>query len=190
MAMVRFLELLSMMGAKDVPAGEITAGTRRLAFQERFTADAPVTLRAPAGSIVRVDRTDRISLAAGRTATSDTAAFSKNEIRVGGESLLTIRLGEGRDPLEYYAIVAVPTTTAVKQTADILSDYKGGLLYGQQAAGGAKMQLLAVPFRGAREMKLVVEGLVPGRSPGLVAVRHLTNPGDVTTLRLRDVIVE
>jgi hypothetical protein len=81
---------------------------------------------------------------------------------------LTLTLDASRDPLEWAALIAVPSTVAVRQTADVLSDYKGQLLYGQQAMGASKIQLLAVPFRGARTLALELEGAFAGTSTGFV----------------------
>ena len=106
------------------------------------------------------------------------------------ETVLQIQLDQARDPLEYYAVIAVPSTTSVKQTEDILSDYKGQLIYGQQGTGGAKMQFLAVPFRGARDMRLLLEGLYPGTADAVIAIRHMSNPADVCTLRVTGVTVQ
>ena len=85
--------------------------------------------------------------------------------------------------------MAVPTTTAVKQTEDPLSDYKGQLIYGQQAMGGQKMQLLTVPFRGKRELRLILEGAFSGSASGAVAIRHVENPADHGALEIPAVTV-
>ena len=97
--------------------------------------------------------------------------------RVGEELALQVELDADRDPLEYYALIAVPSTTSVKQTEDILSDYRGQLLYGQQGQGGTQMQLLVVPFRGSRSMRLLLEGAYRGHAPGLVLIRHIEGAG-------------
>jgi hypothetical protein len=52
------------------------------------------------------------------------------------------------------------------------------------------MQFLAVPFRGARDMRLVLEGLYPGTADAVIAIRHMSNPADVCTLRVKDVTVQ
>ena len=41
---------------------------------------------------------------------------------------------------------------------------KGQLLYGQKTGGGEIIQLMAVPFRGARTMTLHLEGVYKGVS--------------------------
>jgi hypothetical protein len=100
-------------------------------------------------------------------------SVSRAAAKVGEELAMTVELDADRDPLEYYALIAVPSTTSVKQTEDILSDYRGQLIYGQQGQGGTQMQLLTVPFRGKRSLRLLLEGAYKGQSPGLVMIRHI-----------------
>jgi len=183
MAMTRFLQLLLAM-AHD--------GKTPCTFDRYEQAiPGPTAIRAPEGAIVRVDSTGEVPLleVTGRGSSYGRVRVSSTEISMAGESTLTITLDPSRDPLEYYAIVAVPTTTAVKQTEDVLSDYKGQLIYGQQALGGQKMQLLTVPFRGKRELRLVLEGAIPGTAPGAVAIRHLENPANHGALEIPTVTV-
>jgi hypothetical protein len=70
----------------------------------------------------------------------------------------------------------------VKQTVDILSDYRGQLIYGQQGMGSQQIQMLAVPFRGSRNLDLLLEGAYAGISPGMVMVRHIENSTLVATV--------
>ena len=102
---------------------------------------------------------------------------------------LVVELGPGQDPAEWYAVVAVPSTVAVQQTEDVLSDYKGQLIYGQQATGAAKMQLLAVPFRGQRRLSLWLEAVAPGQSVGYVVARHVQRPDESAVVQLPEVRV-
>ena len=183
MAMTRLLQLLLAM-AHD--------GTTPCTFDRYEQPIAgPAALQAPEGAVVRVDSTNEVPLleATGRGSAYGQVRVSSTRISMAGESTLTITLDPSRDPLEYYAIVAVPTTTAVKQTEDVLSDYKGQLVYGQQAMGGQKMQLVTVPFRGKRELRLFLEGVVPGTAPGAVAIRHVENPADHGALGIPAVTV-
>ncbi len=169
MAMVRFLELLVAMARDGKPASGFDRFEKPIA--------GPTSLRIPDGAVVRIDKPGVVPLmeTSGRASSFGKVELSAVELPIAGESALTITLDPSRNPLEYYAIVAVPSTTAVKQTEDILSDYKGQLIYGQQAMGGQKMQLLAVPFRGSRTLRLLLEGAIPGSSPGFVAIRHIEN---------------
>jgi hypothetical protein len=193
MAVVRFCELMLLMGPGKTAAQPVVVtgagGGRQVAFGDRIEAREPLTLRAAAGAVVRLDRAGRVSLLEGGGVPFARAQITRHDLAVSQEAALTIQLAESRDPLEYYAIIAVPTTTAVKQTEDILSDYQGQLIYGQQGVGGAKMQVLAVPFRGSRTMNLLLEGLYPGVSDGLVAIRHLSNPAELCHVRIKDVAV-
>jgi hypothetical protein len=193
MAMVRFFELALLMGGTKAPAGAVTlvdqAGTRVLKLGERIKARGAGALTVPAGAVVRLDRPGRVSLVESGAVPFARAAVSLPSIRVAQETVLHLQLDQSRDPLEYYAVIAVPSTTSVKQTEDILSDYKGQLIYGQQGTGGAKMQFLAVPFRGARDLRLWLEGLYPGTADAVIAIRHMSNPADVCTVRVKDVTV-
>jgi hypothetical protein len=184
MAMVRFLQLLLAM-AHD--------GQKPCSYDQYEQPIAgPTSFRPPEGAVVRIDRTGEVPLleVGGPNGSSlGKVEVSEREISMAGQAVLTVTLDPALDPLEYYAIVAVPTTTAVKQTEDVLSDYKGQLIYGQQAMGGQKMQLLTVPFRGKRELRLLLEGAFPGSAPGAVAIRHIENPADHGTLAIPVVTV-
>jgi hypothetical protein len=181
MAMVRYLDLLLLM-SRDAPApGEVVlrggGGVRKLPMGEVAAVSGAGNLQIPKGAVARIDRKGKVPLlVTGEGAALGTASLSSTRMGMAQEAVLTVTLDPKRDPLEYYAIVAVPSTTAVKQTEDILSDYKGQLIYGQQAMGGTKMQLLVVPFRGSRTMKLLLEGAFEGTGPGVVAIRHVENP--------------
>jgi hypothetical protein len=176
MAMVRFLELQLLVGSR-AQAGE--AGKhdgQPLRFEQALRGPAAIELAA--GAIARVDRRDTVRMAATPTRLAQ-ARVSQSAVRAGDELSLSVELDPSRDPLEYYAIIAVPTTTSVKQTEDILSDYRGQLIYGQQGQGGTQMQILTVPFRGKRTLNLLLEGAYRGSSPGLVLIRHIEAPGQV-----------
>ena len=194
MALVRFLDLLMLTTASTEATAAIElrtpSGVRHPAFGDRVEATVSQTLLAPVGSVVRIDRHGEVVLTDAPKPSFASVALDHDHLSVAEESVLTIQLDEGKDPLEYVAIVAVPTTTAIKQTEDILSDYKGQLVYGQQGTGASKLQVLSVPFRGSRTMRLWIEGLYPGRSPGFVAIRHLSNPQDACTVSIPDVTVE
>jgi hypothetical protein len=193
MAMVRFFELVLLTGGGKVPTGAVglvdQAGTRTFKFGEKVKARGAGALTVPAGAVVRLDRPGRVSLVEPAAVPFARAAVSKPSIDMAQQTVLHVQLDQSRDPLEYYAVIAVPSTTSVKQTEDILSDYKGQLIYGQQGTGGAKIQFLAVPFRGARDLRLWLEGLYPGTADAVIAVRHMSNPADVCTLRVKDVTV-
>jgi hypothetical protein len=118
------------------------------------------------------------------------ARVSAPSAKVGEELGLEIALSSDLDPMEYYAIVAVPSTVAIKQTEDILADYRGTLIYGQQVTGGTRMQLLAIPFRGNRSMKLVLEGAYPGRSFGKVAIRHIEKSDGYSVRSIPEIAVQ
>jgi hypothetical protein len=194
MAMVRFFELALMTGGEKPAVAGVTmvdqAGSRAFKPGERIKPRGAGALRMPAGAVARIDRPGRVSLVESSAAPFARAAVDRPRIRVAQETVLHIQLDQSRDPLEYYAVIAVPTTTSVKQTEDILSDYKGQLIYGQQGTGAAKMQFLAVPFRGARDMRLWLEGLYPGTADAVIAIRHMSNPADVCTVRVAGVSVE
>ena len=171
MALVRFIELQLLIGASQpVQTGLRKQDGSPLGFEE--TVVGPATIAVPAGAIARVDRAQLLRM------TKTTQPFAKVSVsraaaKVGEELAMTVELDADRDPLEYYALIAVPSTTSVKQTEDILSDYRGQLIYGQQGQGGTQMQLLTVPFRGKRSLRLLLEGAYKGQSPGLVMIRHI-----------------
>jgi hypothetical protein len=185
MAMTRFLELLLTMGSQPAAAGSPMVKGKAVAFGEAIKGGAGVGVTAPAGAVVRLDRPGTVPMTASEQSREmGEVELAPASISVSGEAVLTVRLEEGRDPLEYYALIAVPSNAAIKQTEDILSDYKGQLIYGQQAAGGTKMQLLAVPFRGSRTVRLLLEGAWAGSSPGSVAVRHMENPFELGVMKV------
>jgi hypothetical protein len=194
MALVRFLELtaLTATGAPATGASALVtpAGRREAAFGDRLEGAAGTTLLLPAGAVARIDRAGEVSLMDAPKPAFATVTVDDETLAVAAESRVTVELAADKDPLEYVAIVAVPTTTAIRQTEDVLSDYKGQLIYGQQTTGGSKLQVVAVPFRGSRTMRLWIEGLYPGRSPGFVAIRHLSNPADACSVPIPAITVE
>ncbi len=188
MALVRFIELQLLIGATP-PA---TQGLRKadgspLGFEQ--TVKGPAQIVVPAGAIARVDRPQIMRLQP-TTQPFAKVSLGKTQARVGDEFSLEVELAPDRDPLEYYALIAVPTTTSVKQTDDILSDYRGQLIYGQQGQGGTQMQLLTVPFRGKRQLRLLLEGAYKGHSPGLVMIRHIESLSHVCGVEIPDVTVQ
>ncbi len=186
MALVRFLELQLLLNGHAKPTAPAEQGGAALRFEQ--TQSGPTTLTVPSGAIVRIDRRDVLRM----VPTSNLfgrVSVSKNAAQVGEEIGLSIELDGSRDPLEYYAIIAVPTTTSVKQTEDILSDYRGQLIYGQQGQGGTQMQLLTVPFRGSRSLKLLLEGAYRGSATGLVLIRHIENRSLLSGIPISEVRV-
>lgn len=195
MALVRFLELQLLIGEKQPKASGLryTDG-KPLGFEETITGSTSTSILLPPGAIARIDRPEIVRLQPTPPSTSQGRAaqvtVQKTAARVGEELTLEVTLDAGRDPLEYYAIVAVPTTTSIKQTEDILSDYRGQLIYGQQGQGGTQAQLIAVPFRGARSLRLLLEGAYRGRSPGVVVIRHIEGALPAAGLAIPEVRVD
>ena len=149
-----------------------------------------LTLKVPPGKLTRLDRVGEVQMTAGPQAPWLRAELGERTLPLhGGRTELVVELGPGQDPAEWYAVVAVPSTVAVQQTEDVLSDYKGQLIYGQQATGAAKMQLLAVPFRGQRRLSLWLEAVVPGQSVGYVVARHVQRPDESAVVQLPEVRV-
>lgn len=177
MALPRFVELLLLMGSRPAQAGNPTFQIPGLTLTVKYAQPVEVTVQAkltlPSGAIVRIDKLGEVDLRAPIEKPFVTATVSAQELKVGQQGELVLTLAPDQDPLEFYALIAVPTTVGIKQTEDALSDYKGQLIYGQQAMGSGKMQMIAVPFRGSRTMRLLIEGLLPGQAPGLVAIRHV-----------------
>jgi hypothetical protein len=193
-AMIRFLELLVIMAEGKPGSGPVLVktgqGTKEVSPGARIKGQPGLTVKVPSGAVVRIDRQGTVVL----KGTPTGKALGKVEVKtrqlvVGGEAVMTVNLEPGLDPLEYYALVAVPTTTTIKQTGDILADYRGELIYGQQATGSSKMQIITLPFRGARTIKLLLEGAWPGNSPGVVMIRHIENPYDYGTFPIPSITV-
>lgn len=114
----------------------------------------------------------------------------KQNLKVGEETEIIIELDKDKDPTEYYALIAIPSVLSVKQTEDLLSDYKGQLIYGQRASGGVKIQLLTVPFRGSRNIVLRTDANYKGVSEGFVMVKHINNPDIIVTSKIKQVTVK
>lgn len=110
--------------------------------------------------------------------------MEKIPTKVGDEGLMRIDLEKGCDPAEFYAIIAVPSVLGILQTEDLLSDYKGQLIYGQKSAGGGKVQLITVPFRGSPTMSIKIEGIRAGESEGFVLVRHMNDISRIATVKI------
>lgn len=193
---VKFLDLLVTM-AKDQagsPAGDVVIEAAGKPVEKLKLGDKPIQfatesdaagLTIPQHAIALIE--DRRPMLMSEYMT--TSGFFKvshdaASIGVGEERTIVIELDKTRDPIDYYAVIALPSVVSLRQTGDILADYRGQLLYGQKSSGGERIQFLTVPFRGLRTMKLVVEGALPGKSHGLVMVRHQANPAVVQTIEI------
>jgi hypothetical protein len=198
--MVRFLELLVLMSQDSTPGATMEVSIIKGNKKEIISLiDKPVLvdtdnqalkILAPQYAVIRIDQKKIVRLS---DYTSKKSFFriqlEKDKLSMGEEGRMLIELDKDKDPFEYYAIIALPSTVSLRQTEDILSDYKGQLLYGQKASGGAKIQLVTVPFRGSRQMILSLEAAQKGVSSGWVLVRHLNNPDDIVTLKIPDLEV-
>jgi hypothetical protein len=200
--MVRFLDLLlTMLEKQDLQTNPVL--TQEIAGNKKeFTlGDEPVIFEpindkiqfsAPSYVVYQMDRMETINLLDFLTDAQPffTVSNKKNILSVGEESELRIELDKTKDPSEYYAIIVAPSVLSIRQTEDLLSDYKGQLLFGQKVAGGERIQLLTIPFRGSHDMILHLEGTMKGKSEGLVLVRHISNPEIIQTIKIPSVIVQ
>lgn len=177
MALPRFVELLLTMGLRAPEKGQAvlqtSAGPVPVPLGAVLQAPAAGRLLLPRGGVVRLDTPGLVDLGKMPEKPFAKAVLSSASLAMGQEAVLELQLDPGLDPLEYYALIAVPATVGIKQTEDALSDYKGQLLYGQQAMGSGKMQVIAVPFRGSRSVRLWIEGMLPGQAAGRAVVRHV-----------------
>jgi hypothetical protein len=200
--MVRFLDLLlTMLERQDLQtkpvlteeiAGnkkEFTLGDEPVIFEP---IDGKIQFSAPSFVVYQIDRLENIDLLDFLTDAQPffTVSNKKNILSVGEESELRIELDKTKDPSEYYAVIVAPSVLSIRQTEDLLSDYKGQLLFGQKVSGGERIHLLTVPFRGSRDMILHLEGTMKGKSEGLVLVRHISNPEIIQTIKIPSVIVQ
>lgn len=192
-AMVRFLELLLVMGrGTGAGTGALTVSeggrTRVASLGESVTGPCTVTL--PAGAVARLDRQGVLDGSRLPEGLHAKATVDHARARVGQQVHLTLELPAGADPLEYVAIISVPSTVIIKQTGDILSDSRGVLIHGTQQQGGTQMQVVAAPFRGTRTLTLWLEGARAGSSPGWAVIRHVENPQDAYRVTLPDITVQ
>ncbi|MBI5608534.1 MAG: hypothetical protein HY902_06600 [Deltaproteobacteria bacterium] len=192
-ALPRFIDLLLMMGARPVEQGAVKLNmggkTVTIKYGEVVAVAQRADLAVPRGGMARIDRPGTVDLRAASEKRFAKVAVEHAQLAVGEQSRIRIELDADKDPLEYYALVAVPATVAIRQTEDALSDYKGQLIYGQQSMGSAKMQIIAVPFRGSRTLTLWIEGLTGGHAPGVVAIRHVHDPAEWCSLVIPEITV-
>jgi len=198
---VKFLDLLvAMAGDKKIKGGakvEITAGGE--SRKEKISGDPlivqdkknAVKIKADAYVTLRIDDTRSIKL----YDYLENEAFFKVKVKhaklkVGAENVFSVVLDKDRDASEYYAIIAAPSVLSIRQTDDLLSDYKGQLIYGQKSGGGERIQLLTAPFRGSGTMTLKLEGAIPGASKGYVLVRHISNPEIIAAVEIETITVK
>lgn len=192
---VKFIELLILMaGEKKIRTDATVEVIKNGGIKETIQlSDSPLTFEAPDGgmsvkapefSAMRSDEIAEVNIFGHLEKPAFfKAEFDRDQMNIGDEGIFNIQLEKGKDPSEYYAIIAVPSTLSIRQTDDLLSDYKGQLLYGQRSSGGAGMQLLTAPFRGSSTMTLHVEGARKGESVGFVTVRHIFNPEVIATVK-------
>lgn len=198
--LVVFLELLLLMAKSDKlkPEAKVTVKQDGKSTEYMITGkpeviestDRDTTIVAPPYVTVREDMEKTIQLY--HYLESECFFALKKypkKLGTGQQADIIIELDNDKDPLEYYAIIALPSVFSLLRTDDLLADYKGNLLYGTKAHGGEKIQLLTVPFRGLRKMTIVVEAVQRGVSAGYVLVRHVSNPDIIATLKLPEVEV-
>jgi hypothetical protein len=188
---VKFLEVLIEMANKKMIARstdiEITEAGKKKGFtlkDEPLILDANQNIKISASKFVcfRIDKKQDLNVYSflEKKPFFDIITSGK-DLTIGSETELIINLDNDRDPNEYYAVIAAPSVLSIRQTEDLLSDYKGQLLYGQKSAGGERIQMLTLPFRGSRQMILKLEGALKGSSEGYVMVRHMNNPDVIAT---------
>ena len=199
---VKFIELLILMaGEKKIRTDATVEVFKNGGIKETIqlsdspltfeATDGGLTVKAPEFSAMRSDEIAEVDLFGHLEKPAFfKAEFDRDQMNIGDEGIFNIQLEKGKDPSEYYAIIAVPSTLSIRQTDDLLSDYKGQLLYGQKSSGGAGMQLLTAPFRGSSTMTLHVEGARKGESVGFVTVRHIFNPEVIATVKTVKVTVK
>lgn len=192
-ALPRFIDLLLLMGARPPEQGtvKLNMGGKTVAVKmgEVLAVSQLADLALPRGAMARIDRPGVVDLRAASEKRFAKVTVEHASLAVGEQSELHVVLDNDKDPLEYYALIAVPATVAIRQTQDALSDYKGQLIYGQQSLGSAKMQIIAVPFRGSRTLTLWIEGLTGGHAPGVVAIRHVHDPAEWCSLTIPEITV-
>lgn len=209
-ALVRFLELLLMMddrersGERRRPAQVVrlaaedgsSLAEQRLPLEGTTPhliepVDVPRRLRIPEFAAVLLEGRVTGEMTDYLNAPSFfSVQLDDRTLRVGGQTTLTITLNPEEDPLEYQAIVVAPATAGIQQTGDILLDWRGDPLHGQRATGGTTIQMVAVPFRGARTLQLNLEGVLAGNSPGIVLVRHLHQPSKIAAVPIEELVVD
>lgn len=141
------------------------------------------TIKAPKYCVIRIDNKKNLSLMDYlKNKPFFTAKMSKDSLKPGDEADFVVELAKDRNPEDYYAIIAVPSMMSIRQTEDLLSDYKGSLLYGQRNLGGQQINAITVPFRGSRRIVLNLEAIYKGEGPGFVLVRHMSNPEDIKAI--------
>lgn len=200
---LKFIELLVMMAKeKKISASAMVKIRRGKGGKAEMAqvSDSPYTfeakdgetvIEAPEFAAVRIDETRDVNMYDHlEKKPFFTVKAAPADLRIAGEGSIKIDLGADRDPSEYYAIIAAPSVLSIKQTDDILSDYRGNILYGQKTSGGEKIHLLTVPFRGSREILVHTEGAYPGESEGFITVRHINNPDDIVTVKTDKIKVE
>ena len=161
MAMVRFFELVLLTGGSKPPPARSAGG---ISPARGASSSARSRRAAPARSRCRRARWCASTGPAASRSSRRGRPFARAEVaaehRRGAGGGAHIQLDGGRDPLEYYALIA-PCQTAVKQTEDILSDYKGQLIYGQQGTAGPRCSSWRCRSA-ARAPAPLLEGLCPG----------------------------
>jgi hypothetical protein len=195
-SIMNFLDLLLLM-AKDktfektkvVIDGKETKLGSEPYVSEQLTKQA--TIRADRFTVLRIDNEAVINMYdyTARTALAK-VSLDKTSLAIGGRAYISIELDKSLDSSEYYAIIAAPSVVSIKQTEDLLSDYKGQLIYGQRSSGGEKIQLITAPFRGKSTMLIEIEASQKGSSEGFVLVRHVSNPEIVSTVKIPSIIVK
>ncbi len=198
---VKYIELLIEMAKLDKITKEAAVeiiingkSEKIIVSDEPYIIDgagSDITVKMPAFAALRYDREHEINIYDHLEKPSFFKLTSdKNSYQIGDEGTLTAVLDDGCDAGEYYALIAAPSNLSIRQSEDILSDYRGQVLYGQKSSGAVKMQFITVPFRGSKTLTVSLEGAVKGESEGFVCVRHISNPEKIVTLKTEKMTVK
>lgn len=193
--LLKYVELLLLIAkdhkiGKEIEFESISANgksqklTTVNGFYEISSIETELTVKLPAYAMLREDYSRDINVYDYMEQKPFFAVDVKDkELKVSHDTKMTVTLDKDKDPVNYYAVIVVPSVTSIKQTEDILSDYKGNVIYGQKSSSGVKMQIIEAPFKGKRDMTIELETVFAGESEGFVLVRNLGNPDEIVTVK-------
>ena len=195
---VKYMELLIEMAKcgkiKKSVIADVSMGGRKTSVELQddpyifATCGEEAFINVPEFCAIRVERIEEMDVSAFLSEKPFFKyAFNNASFKTGEEGELQIILDDNLDSSCYYAIVMAPSNFVIRQTDEILSDYKGGILHGQKSSGGVKMQFLTAPFRGSKKLSIRLECLYAGESEGIILVRHAANPQNISGVKTKKI---
>ncbi|MBI5286860.1 MAG: hypothetical protein HY878_04620, partial [Deltaproteobacteria bacterium] len=203
---LRFLELLIMIADDErkktadterfVEVGlnryPLSQGPVIVRSPEDANLDTPLSFTMPAFAVAQIERQTTVGFEDYLSGPDIVKVTPTTPISIpkDDEATLQLELQSDKEPSQYIALVALPTTVSLNRTEpSLMHSYGKGLIKGMRSVGGSQTRIFSVPFGSLHKLEIIVNGSLPGTSKGLALIRHISNPSLVKTVALPEITV-